>query len=155
MNNAEIEKGCWTGNWGLGPLDGRPPLHTRFPCSERRKTRLISPAVCDMNEMLTNVQLTLEQHGFGLHRSTYTQFFFNKHTVGPLYPQSPTHRFKLHIKNGTSSPGHMAHSVGESTILYTKSLQVWSPVGARTGGNPSVFFTSLFLFLSLSLSLSQ
>ena len=31
------------------------------------------------------IQLTLEQYGFELYKSTYTWIFFNKYTVGPLY----------------------------------------------------------------------
>lgn len=41
------------------------------------------------------VQLTLEQHWFELHSSTYMWIFKNKNTVGPLYPWvSTTHRLK-------------------------------------------------------------
>lgn len=36
---------------------------------------------------MLQLQLTPEQHGFGLHRSTRTRVFFNKYTVGPPYPQ--------------------------------------------------------------------
>lgn len=69
------------------------------------------------------VQLTLKQHGSERRGSTYVQIFFNKNTVGPLYPPG----FAFTIRPTVDLKQYFKSSVGIEGLQLCVGVRVPNP----------------------------